>query len=99
MDRSISDTQETHLRSVWSIFKQEPEVLQYQLVQLSQTVFELKLVTQDEASFHRLLPRITKRLRDTLGTETTVEVKYFSRLGREESGKFRPVKSILVDNS
>jgi phenylacetate-CoA ligase len=90
----LKDGKTVHPRSVWSIFKEEPRVLQYQLIQLEPSRFELKMVTSGEECFREVSPIICRRLKSILGNEVGIEAQYSEKLSREKSGKFRPVKSL-----
>lgn len=90
----LEDGKTVHPRSVWSVFKEEPRVLQYQLIQLDQSQFELKLVTTGKESFQEVTPTICRRLKSILGNEVIIEAKHSENVSREKSGKFRPVKSL-----
>jgi len=90
----LENGRSVHPRMVWSIFKKEPRVLQYQLCQLSQTQFKLKLVTHDMSIFDNVSPSVCIRLKSLLGEEVSIKAEYATTLKREGSGKFRPVRSL-----
>ena len=50
---ALPDGSSVHPRAVWQAFKDDEEVLQYQLVQHEPARFELRLTTLDEAAFER----------------------------------------------
>ena len=56
-----------HPRAVWQVFKEDAEVLQYQLVQHQTDRFELRLTTLDEAAFERAWQRGRGELAAVLG--------------------------------
>jgi hypothetical protein len=91
---ALEDGRFVHPRSVWSIFKSEPRVVQYQLVQQSQRRFELRLVTPNQRIFEQISPRIVEALKTLVGDGVTIECKFAQGLSRETSGKFRPVKAL-----
>lgn len=82
-----------HPGEVWRIFKGINEVLQYQLIQHDTNRFELRLATINQDSYHRILKGVLTDLRNLLGHFTNIEAEYYQELGREYSGKFRPVIS------
>jgi phenylacetate-CoA ligase len=79
-----------HGRSVWAVFKDDRDVLQYQLTQLGPDRFALRLATLDEAAFARASARATDGLRRLLGDRARVEVSRREELEQRE-GKFRAV--------
>ena len=85
-----------HPRAIWAVFKDDPDVLQYQLVQTALGRFELKVVTADEATFPASRGRAVTALRALLGPGATIDVSRHAELGRgerEKTGKFRAVES------
>ena len=85
-----------HPRAVWSVLKDETDVLQYQLVQHELRRFELKLVTVDANAFPAAAERMARRLGDLMGRGAHIDVTQHSELGRREretTGKFRAVES------
>jgi hypothetical protein len=84
---------------VWSVFREDRRVLQYQLVQHELRRFELKLVVADEAAFPQSRDRAIKELRGLLGDDARIEASRHTQLGRDErekTGKFRAVESRLA---
>jgi phenylacetate-CoA ligase len=90
----LEDGKLVHPRSVWSVFKKEPRVRQYQLIQLSPSQFDLKLVTASESNFGEVNSVIGNALKSLLGDQVKIRTEKAEQLSREKSGKFRPVKSI-----
>jgi phenylacetate-coenzyme A ligase PaaK-like adenylate-forming protein len=96
---SLANGEHLHPRAVWSVFKEDPRVLQYQLVQHDLRRFALKLVTADVDAFRRSRDRAVPELRALLGGEAEIETTRHVQLGREErerTGKFRAVESRVV---
>jgi phenylacetate-coenzyme A ligase PaaK-like adenylate-forming protein len=92
----LANGEHLHPRAVWSVFKEDPRVLQYQLVQHDLRRFALKLVTADVEAFARSRDRAVQELRALLGGEAEIETTRHVQLGREErerTGKFRAVES------
>lgn len=95
---SLPDGEHLHPRAVWSVFKDDQAVLQYQLIQHEILRFELKLVTADERAFPRSRDRAVSELRELLGGDARIEASHHAELGRDErerSGKFHAVESRL----
>lgn len=82
-----------HPRAIWQVFKESPEVLQYQLVQRTPQRFELTLLTVDEAAFQRALARSLPELQRLLGDGAVVEAARRSETCRQAEQKFRVVTS------
>lgn len=89
----LADGRFIHPRSIWQIFKDEPAILQYQLVQHDWKQFELALVTADEAAFHCVLARTLPGLQSLLGTEATIDAGFKTGFDRSPGMKFRAVAS------
>lgn len=85
-------------RSVWGIFKGEPDALQYQLVQLTADRCEIRLKTTNPSAFQAMLPRVLPKLRQLLGPEVALEASYHESLEGLEPGKFRTIVSYLNVN-
>jgi phenylacetate-CoA ligase len=83
-------------RAIWRIFKTEPDVLQYQLVQERIERYLLRLRTTDQAAFERVVPPALGRLRELLGPGSEVVASRHARLEGLEPGKFRPVMSRVL---
>ena len=85
-----------HPRAVWAAFKDDRDILQYQLIQHQLRHFELKLVTASPDTFAAASARARAALRDVLGDDAVVDVVYEREVGRLEraaNGKFRAVES------
>lgn len=92
----LASGEHLHPRGVWSVFKEDARVLQYQLVQHDLRRFELKLVTVDEHAFAASRDRAIGQLRPLLGADSEIQASHHRELGHEErarSGKFRVVES------
>jgi phenylacetate-CoA ligase len=83
-------------RAIWGIFKREPAVLQYQLVQERIDRYLLRLRTTDQPAFERVVPPALARLRELLGAECEVIASRHTRLEGLEPGKFRAVMTRVV---
>jgi len=83
-----------HPRLIWSIFKHESRVLQYQLTQETPEEFKLKLVTDSLETFKEVSPSVLQNLKLQLGSHARIECTHAEELTREGSGKFRPVRSL-----
>jgi phenylacetate-coenzyme A ligase PaaK-like adenylate-forming protein len=90
---ALSDGTFVHPRSIWQIFKQDPEILQYQLIQHEQSRFELAFTTATEEAFDRACRRALPNLRRLLGSDSVIEVHRRADLGCIPGIKFRAVIS------
>jgi phenylacetate-CoA ligase len=90
---TLEDGRFVHPRTVWQLFKDEREVLQYQLIQHEAQRFELLLVTMDEAAFPHVLQRVLPGLQDLLGTQAKIEPQWRLEFVRQPGQKFRAVVS------
>ena len=84
-----------HPRAVWQAFKDDDEVLQYQLVQHELDRFGLKLTTLDEAAFERARARAQPELETLLGADAQVDVAWAGNQVQRDDRKFRAVSSRL----
>ena len=85
-----------HPRAVWAAFKDDRDILQYQLVQHELRRFELKLVTATPHAFAAASHRARTALGGVLGDDAVIDVVREAELGRLEraaNGKFRAVES------
>jgi phenylacetate-CoA ligase len=82
-----------HPRTIWNVFKEKREILQYQFIQHEPLRFELKLVTVDRESYQRIIDGLRQRLQQLLTGAAQIESSYYAELPREGGGKFRPVIS------
>lgn len=83
-----------HPRAVWRVFKGRNEVLQYQLIQHQPDRFELRIVTVDGITYHRVINGILADLRNLLGGSVVIKPEYYKELEKEKGGKFRSVMSL-----
>jgi phenylacetate-CoA ligase len=98
----LANGEHVHPRAVWSVFKGDRRVLQYQLVQHDLRRFELRLVTADEPSFPESRDRALHELRRLLGEDAHIEAVQHTQLGRnerEKTGKFRAVESRVASSA
>jgi phenylacetate-CoA ligase len=94
----LPDGAHLHPRAVWAAFKDERDILQYQLVQHELRRFELKLVTAAPDGFPATSVRARAALAAVLGDDAVIDVVREAELGRLErasTGKFRAVESRL----
>ena len=92
----LPDGRFVHPRAVWAIFKEDRDVLQYQLVQHELRRFDLRLVTSAAGAFPASRDRAVRQLRALLGADARIDVAFHPELGRLErqaTGKFRAVHS------
>lgn len=80
---------------MWQIFKADPEVLQYQVVQHEPARFAVFLATVDRATFDRARDRALPGLRALLGTDAVIDVTWRETSSTRGKEKFRPVESRL----
>ena len=90
---TLTDGRFIHPRAIWQVFKNEREVLQYQLIQHEPLLFELMVVTLQESSFPLLLQRISPKLKDLLGAETQINMRWRKDIIQLPGQKFRVVVS------
>lgn len=89
----LADGRYLHPRAVWSVFKGDPDVLQYQLTQLEPTRFSLALVTADDPSYAKCRDRALQDLGRLLGREAVISVERVPHWIRQPGAKFRAVLS------
>jgi phenylacetate-CoA ligase len=91
----LTDGRIIHPRMVWAAFREEPEVLQYQLIQLEQRDrFLVTLVTSGSmGAFQRAVDRARPRLHDLLGVSASFEFAERKEFLAGSGGKFRSVLS------
>jgi len=82
-----------HPRIIWSVIKQAPEVLQYQLIQHEPGKFELRIVTADEKTYRQVIPDLLSTLQDLLGRSARIDHGYYKEIERGSGGKYRAVIS------
>lgn len=90
----LADGRFVHPRAVWQVFKDDREVLQYQLTQHEPQRFDMTLVTVDEAAFRRALARALPELERLLGPGARIEAHHQAEVARGQGGKFRAVASL-----
>jgi phenylacetate-CoA ligase len=89
---TLADGRAVHPRTVWAVFKDDRDVLQYQLTQLGPDHFTLRLATDDEQAFTRASARAQAGLRRLLGDGARIDVSRREEL-EHRTGKFRAVAS------
>ena len=88
---ALDDGRFVHPRAVWQLFKDDRNVLQYQLTQHEPRRFTLRLTTLDEPAFARALARALPELSRLLAPDPQIETLRRTDLARD--GKFRAVAS------
>lgn len=83
-----------HPREIWQVFKQEREVLQYQLTQLEPLRFELEIVMLDESAFSGVQHRVLPALNALLGDGVHIQTRWRPDIVRRAGQKFRAVRSM-----
>jgi phenylacetate-CoA ligase len=89
----LTDGRYVHPRAIWSLFKGDADVLQYQLIQLEPSRFILTLVTTDAKSFTTSRDRALKGLGQLLGPQAEIAVEHVPDWIRQPGAKFRAVLS------
>lgn len=89
----LPDGRSVHPRAVWQAFKDDEEVLQYQLVQHEPDRFELTLKTLDEPAFERAMVRARPELASLLGAGARVDAAWGGTEVQRDDRKFRAVES------
>ncbi len=87
----LEDGRFIHPRTIWQVFKEFREVLQYQLIQEEPGRFELQVVTIDQSYFASLQPRIVGKLKDLLGEEAEINIHWRPNIVQRPGQKFRVV--------
>ncbi|HEX8204948.1 MAG TPA: hypothetical protein VF587_02695, partial [Solirubrobacteraceae bacterium] len=64
---TLADGRHVHPRRIWQVFKDDEDVLQYQLVQHGPARFELTLATLHDRAFDRARARVAPQLHTLLG--------------------------------
>ncbi len=93
---SAGNGDRVHPDAVRSVFADDQQVLEYQLVQHEPRRFELKLMTADEQAFSASRDRAVRELLSLLGSDAVIDASRHTDLGRperERTGKFRLVAS------
>jgi phenylacetate-CoA ligase len=92
---ALDDGRFVHPRAVWQVFKDDRDVLQYQLTQHERRRFTVELATVDQAAFDRAIARALPELRALLGRDPSIDVSRRAELARQDTGKFRAVASLV----
>ena len=87
----LADGRFVHPRAVWQVFKDDPDVLQYQLTQHEPDRFELTLATLDDEAFARAWGGRSRRC-GSCSARRAIDVPA-ARGGPARRGKFRAVVS------
>ena len=90
---ALENGQFIHPRTIWQVFKDEREVLQYQLIQYEPQRFKLQIVTLDHDVFKFVQKRVLPKLQNLLGEIAQIEVQWRSDIIRSPGEKFRAVVS------
>lgn len=90
----LADGRFVHPRAVWQVFRDDPEVLQYQLTQHAPRRFELRLATVDDAAFARAAARALPELERLLAPDPIIDAARRGELEGRGGGKFRAVASL-----
>jgi phenylacetate-CoA ligase len=87
----VGEDAPVHSQAVRTIFTDEREILQYQVVQRAATGFTVAVVTRGPVDETPMTQRIVAGLRARLGQEVTIDVSYVEDLPRTALGKVRAV--------
>jgi phenylacetate-CoA ligase len=87
---TLADGSHVHPLLAEQTVRQHDEVLRFQIVQRERDLFELKLVTADQAAYDRIVPELVAELRRLLHGATVVAERC-EELSASQAGKFRPV--------
>jgi phenylacetate-CoA ligase len=90
----LADGRSVHPRAVWQVFKDDPEVLQYQLLQRGRRAFDLILSTTGESALRRAAHRSLPALQELLGPDAEIAVRRRDEISSSPGAKFRAVASI-----
>jgi phenylacetate-coenzyme A ligase PaaK-like adenylate-forming protein len=91
---TFDDGRFVHPRAVWQVFKDDADVLQYQLVQHDPRRYDLTLTTLDDEAFDRALERARPELAALLGGEARLDATRRSHQAGRGDRKFRAVASL-----
>lgn len=91
----LSGERFVHPRSVWQIFKDDRDVIQYQLTQHDLERFELTLVTLSDATYRTAVARARPALQSLLGATADINIVHRTEFIRAQGTKFRAVASKL----
>jgi phenylacetate-CoA ligase len=89
----LPDGRFIHPRAIWQVFKNNSEILQYQLTQREAQRFTLTFVTVDGPAFRRAAEQALPELKRLLGTDAVIDVTRRNEMDRGTGGKFRAVVS------
>jgi len=90
-DWRVVDERRVHSPGVRTIFTNEAEILEYQVIQRQPRHFQVSLVTRTAVRDAEMDRRITDGFRARLGETVTVEVARVHDLPRTSRGKVRPI--------
>lgn len=90
----LDSNKQVHPQAVRTIFTNEQEVWQYQVVQMENDVFRVSIVVASACDRDQLSTRISKRFSETFGPIPQIEISYVDSLERTRGGKVRPVISL-----
>lgn len=90
----LASGRRVHPQSVRTIFTNEQEVWQYQVVQLENDVFRVALVVASTCDRDPLTTRISNRFSETFGPIPPIELSFVDAVERTQGGKVRPVISL-----
>jgi phenylacetate-CoA ligase len=93
---ALTDGRFVHPRAIFHVFKEDPDVLQYQLTQHELRRFELTLATLDDAAFARAWTRARPTLEVLLAPSPVIEARRATEISYEGGRKFRAVASRAV---
>ena len=91
---ALADGRFLHPRTVWEVFKDDRDVLQYQLRQEATAAFRVELATVDAAAFDRASARARPLLEALLGPGAEITIDRREHL-EHRAGKFRAVASAV----
>jgi phenylacetate-CoA ligase len=92
----LPNGQSLHPRAIWQIIKDEKAILQYQFIQHELERFTLDIVTAQKEDFESLRQRIADELRELLGRNAGIEIRYRTVIPRPPGRKFRAVASKIT---
>lgn len=84
-----------HAQAIRTIFTNETQVRQYQVVQRGPREFDLAIVAAVGCDRERIRRSVASRLGDWFGPDVTVRVRFVDALERTPAGKSRPVRCLV----
>lgn len=87
--------QPLHSQAVRTIFTNETEIWQYQVVQEQEDCFRVAIVAAESANRRHIQERVTNKFMRLCGSEVRIEIEFVPEVGRTAGGKVRPVQSCL----